>query len=126
MKGFPIGSLESRAAARMRLAYLNENRKLVRMISSIPRPGADNSCVHFGEWQKWDHKTFGQQVYLPHVWVKPGEAVPICLDGGTPFKKTGEYLGMVGFQAQCMDKHDLKLVEAPHSRLAVVRHIGLE
>jgi hypothetical protein len=100
----------------------------VRIISSIPRPGANNSRVHFGEWRRWDDSTFGQQVYLPHVWVKPGEAPPTCPDCGKLFKKTGEYLGMVGFQANCMDKHDLELVEeaAPHARLAVVRHIGLE
>jgi hypothetical protein len=108
---FPIGSLESRAAARMKLAHLNDNRKRIRMISSIPRPGADNSRVHFGEWQKWGDNMFGQQVYLPHVWLKPGEEVPTCPDCCTPFKKTGEYLGMVGFQANCMEKHDPELAK---------------
>jgi hypothetical protein len=99
----------------MRLAHLDERRKLIRMISSIPRPGEDNSRVYFGEWQKWDDNTFGQQVYLPHVWVSPGEAVPTCRECGTPFKKTGEYLGMVGFQASCIEKHDPELFgkEAP-------------
>ena len=95
----------------MRHAYLKANSKLVRMISSIPRPGEDNSHVSFGKWQKWDDNTFGQQVYLPHVWVKPGEAVPICLDCGTPFQKTGEYLGMVGFLANCMDWHDPEMAK---------------
>jgi hypothetical protein len=89
----------------MRLAHLKENRKLIRMISSIPRPRVDNSRVYFGELQRWDDNTFGQQVFLPHVWVKPGEAVPNCPDCGTPFKKKGEYLGMVGFQANCMNEH---------------------
>jgi hypothetical protein len=84
---FPIGSLESLAAARMRHAYLKANSRLVRMISSIPRPGTDNSRVYFGELQKGDANTFGQQVYLPHVWVKPGEAVSTCLDCGTRFGK---------------------------------------
>lgn len=108
---FPIGSLESRAVARMQFAYLQKNRKLVRMISSIPRPGANNSHIHFGEVQKWDDNTFGQQVYLPHVWVKPGEPAPTCPDCRKPFKKTGEYLGMVGFQADCLDKHDPELAK---------------
>jgi hypothetical protein len=111
LRGFSIGSVESRAAARLRLALLEKNRKFVKMISSIPRPGKDNSRVYFGEWQKWDDHTFGRQVYLPHVWAKPGEAVPICLDCGIPFEKTGEYLGMVGFQANCMDKHDPELTK---------------
>ena len=111
MRDFPIGSLESRVVARTRLARLIENRKLIRMISSIPRPGADKSRVYFGEWQKSDDNTFGQQVYLPHVWLKPGEAIPICPDCETPFKKTGEYLGMVGFQANCMDWHDPEMAK---------------
>jgi hypothetical protein len=85
------------------------------MISSVPRPGEDNSRVYFGELKKWDDNTFGQQVYLPHVWVKPGEAVPGCLDCGTPFEKTGEYLGMVGFQANCMDKHVPELLSKCHN-----------
>jgi len=72
--------------------------------------------VYFGELQKWDDNTIGQQVYLPHVWVKPGEAVPICLDCGIPFEKTGGYLGMVGFQANCMDKHDSELRSSQASR----------
>jgi hypothetical protein len=95
----------------MRLAHLIKNRKLIRMISSIPRPGVDNSRVYFAELQRWDENTFGQQVYLPHLWVKPGEAVPTCLDCGNPFQKTGEYLGMVGFQANCVDKHDPELAK---------------
>jgi|HubBroStandDraft_1064217.scaffolds.fasta_scaffold153246_2 hypothetical protein len=95
----------------MRLAHLKENRKLIRMISSIPWPGVDSSRVYFGELQKWDDNPFGQQVYLPHVWVKPGDAVPTCPDCGTPFQKTGEYLGMAGFQADCVDKHDPELAK---------------
>jgi hypothetical protein len=81
-------------------------RKRMRIIWSIPGPGADDSRVHFGAWQEWLAGTLGQQVYLPHVWVKPGDAVPTCPDCGTPFKKTREYPGMVKFLADCMDKHD--------------------
>ena len=39
LRDFPIGSLESRVVARTRLARLIENRKLIRMISSIPGRG---------------------------------------------------------------------------------------
>jgi hypothetical protein len=100
---FPVGSLESRAAARMQLVC---GRKRLRIIWSIPPREADISRVHFGEWQEWPDGTLGQQVYLPHVWAKPGDAVPRCPDCGTPFRKTREYPGMVGFLADCMDKHD--------------------
>jgi hypothetical protein len=95
----------------MRLARLIASRKRLRIISSIPRPGAVKSRVHFGHWQEWKDGTLVQQVYLPHVLLKRGEAVPICPDCGTPFEKTREYVGMVGFQATCMDKHDPELAK---------------
>jgi hypothetical protein len=106
---FPIGSPESRAAARKLLVRRIEGRKRIRIIWSIPNPGEDNSRVHFGEWQKWEDDTLGQIVYVPHVWIKPGEAVPVCPDCGTPFKKTDEYSHMVGYGANCMDQHDPEL-----------------
>jgi hypothetical protein len=107
---FPIGSPESRAAARMLLARRNDGRKRMRIIWGIPSPGEDNSRVHFGEWQEWEDDTQGQIVYVPHVWVKPGEAIPTCPDCGTPFKKTDEYPSLVGYGANCMDKHDPELL----------------
>jgi hypothetical protein len=103
---FPIGSPESRAAARMQLARRNESRKRLRLISHIPSGGKDNSRIRFGGWQEWGEDTLCQQVYVPHVWIKPGEAVPACPDCGTPFKKTHEYPNLVGFGANCLDKHD--------------------
>jgi hypothetical protein len=106
---FPIGSLESRAAARKVLVRRNDNCKRMRIIWSIPSSGEDNSRVHFGEWQEWEDNTLGQIVYVPHVWVKPGGAVPACPDCGTPFKKTHEYPNLVGFEANWMDKHDRDL-----------------
>ena len=72
---FPIGSPESRAAARMLLARRNDNCKRMRIIWSIPSPGEDNSRVDFGDWQEWEDNTMGQRVYVPHVWIKPGDTV---------------------------------------------------
>ncbi len=103
---FPIGSLESRAAARKLLVRRNDAPKRMRIIWSIPSPGEDNSRVHFSDWQEWGKDTLCQLVYVPHIWLKPGEAVPACPDCGTPFKKTNEYSHMVGYEADCMDKHD--------------------
>ena|ERR1700690_529279 len=113
---FPIGSLESRSAARLRLIRLNESRKRIRFIHNISRPREDESRVWFGEWQDCKDGTLFQMVYVPHVWLKPGEAVPSCPDCGTPFKKTGEYPG-TSFQANCMEKHDPDHVrQAGHQR----------
>jgi hypothetical protein len=107
---FPIGSLESRAAARSQLAHKNDGRKRLRLISHIPRPDWDNSRYHFGEWEDWGEDTLCEMVYVPHVWVKPGEAIPRCPDCGTPFKKTDEYPYLLGYEANCMDKHDPELI----------------
>jgi len=53
-------------------------------ISSIPRPGADNSHVYFGEWQRGDDYTFGLQA-LP--FPRLGEAG----GGGSPPVQTAEH-----------------------------------
>ncbi len=66
--------------------------------------------MHFGDWQECLNGTLQQIVYVPHFWLKPGEAVPTCPDFGTPFKKTREYPGLVGFEANCMDTHDPELL----------------
>jgi len=50
--------------------------------------------------------SLGRLVYVPLVWVKPGDPVPVCLDCRTPFRKTVEYPQMVGYEADCMEKHD--------------------
>lgn len=102
----------------MHLAQLRRSRKRMRIIWSIPRSGVDDSRVHFSEWQEWKDGTLGQHVYVPHVWLKPGDGVPTCPDCGTPFKKTREYPNMVGFQANCMDKHDPELLEQAPRRSA--------
>jgi hypothetical protein len=107
---FPIGSPESRAAARIRLASWDDRRKRMRIITNIPGRGVDNSRVHFGKWQKWHDNWSGQLVYCPHAWVKPGDAVPVCPDCGTPFEKTSDFVSMLGFSASCLDKHDPELL----------------
>jgi len=107
---FPLGSIESRAAARIRLIQLNDRRERIRIIRSVPWHGEDNSRLNFGQWQESQDGTLTQIVYVPHVWAKPGEAIPTCPDCGTPFEKTKEYPGMIGFRADCMDKHDPELL----------------
>ncbi len=103
---FPIGSLESRAAARILLARRFESCKRRRIIWHIPWEGQDSSRVSFGEWQEWQDGTLAQWVYVPSVWLKPGEGIPTCPDCGAPFRKTREYPNMIAYEANCLDTHD--------------------
>jgi len=90
----------------MRLIRLNDSRERIRIVHCVPRPELDNSRVNFGPWQVSPDGSMTQLVYVPHTWVKPGDATPTCPDCGTPFEKTKEYPGLVGFGANCMNKHD--------------------
>ena len=103
---FPIGSVESRAAARILLSRRIDTRKRMTIVFNFGRGIKDPSRVHFGEWQEWPDGMLGRIAYAPHVWAKPGDPAPTCPDCGTPFKKMREYPGLVGFQADCLSKHD--------------------
>jgi hypothetical protein len=103
---FPIGSMGSRAAVRLRLVRRNDSLKRVRLISHVPSGYRDNSRYHFGGWQEWGGDRICQLVYVPIAWVKPGELIPTCPDCGTPFKKTLKYTNLTCYEADCMDKHD--------------------
>ena len=103
---FPIGSLESRAAARIRLASRHDSHKRMRIITNIPGPGVDSSRVHFGKWQKWQDNWLGQLIYRPHAWLKPEDPVPVYPDCGTPFQKTSDFESVSGYSAGCLEKHD--------------------
>jgi hypothetical protein len=105
-ENFPIGSLESRAAARTHAARSKASRKRVRLVSNAPRPGEDNSRTRFSNCQECKDGSLFQMVYVPHFWLKPGETAPNCPDCGSPFKKTREYPNLIGFEANCVDKHD--------------------
>ena len=103
---FPIGSLESRAAARILLSRRIETRKHMTIAFSIPRWGADPMRVKFDDWREWPNNTLGRLVYIPIVWLKPGAAIPACPDCGKPFKKKRDYPNTVLFEADCVRKHD--------------------
>lgn len=87
-----------------------DSRKRITIIFNIFPPGVDRSRVSFGAWQEWPERTLGRLVYVPHVWLKPGDVIPTCPDCSTPFKKTLEYPSMVGYEANCVDKHDPELL----------------
>jgi hypothetical protein len=109
-ENYPIRSLASRAAARLQLARSKASRKRLRIVSNVPRPGTDSLLVHFGDWQECPDGTLFQMVYVPHVWLKTGDAAPTCPDCGMPFKKTHEYPSMVGFASSCTSRHDPELL----------------
>jgi hypothetical protein len=71
-----------------------------------PRPRTDKPRVIFGDWTERPDGFLYRLVHAPRVWLKLGEAIPSCADCGTPFRKTKEYPGMVGYAADCVDKHD--------------------
>ena len=103
---FPVGSLESRAAARILLSRRIDTRKRMTIVLSFGRGIKDPSRVHFGEWREGSDGSLSRIAYAPHVWLKPGDPAPTCPDCGTVFKKTTEYPNIVGFEADCLNKHD--------------------
>jgi hypothetical protein len=103
---FPIGSVESRAAMRLQLVSLRDMRGRVEYHNNIRRPGQDGMRFDFGAWQDCQDGKLFRWVYVPHVWLKPGEAVPACPDCRTPFAKTSESPNLVGYSAGCMKLHD--------------------
>jgi len=103
---FPIGSRESRAAARIQLSRRIDTRERTTIALSMPRPGQDRTRVQFDPWRECPDGTLWRLVYVPLVWLKPGDPIPTCPDCGTPFKKTSDYTGISPFHANCVAKHD--------------------
>jgi len=63
---FPVGSCESRAAARMRLQQLNANRSTFELIHSVPRPYCSATEPHATEWRELDDGRLMRVVYVPN------------------------------------------------------------
>lgn len=113
MRGFLVGSFESRALARMRAEHMRDTRKRIEIISNVPRPqhalapGTSNSIPYAGPWQETQDGTLLRFVYRPGEWKKlPVETVPVCSGCGTPFRKTEKQSGdLVWFEADCMGRH---------------------
>jgi hypothetical protein len=110
---FPIGSPESRAAARMQLAHRHDNRKRVQFVANVwfphPHEGGpkqDPARFHFGTWQECEDGSLFRMVYRPGGWLRPEESIPACPDCGALFEKENEYHGIVFYHASCWDLHD--------------------
>lgn len=100
---FALGSAESRAAARMQLARLLDNRDWVTLYSE-----SNSDRIDFGPWKN----SLGlllifRHVLLPTVWATlPAVMVPACPECGQPFAEQGSFKTTVCFQPTCADQHD--------------------
>ena len=102
---FPLGSALSRAAARLLMKERRDTRKRVTLISNVCRPGGDENEPHVGPWRDFGD-TLMRMIYLPNVWLKPGQAIPSCPGCGTSFNKENEYASMISYTANCLDLHN--------------------
>jgi hypothetical protein len=62
---FPLGSPESRAAARAMLETRESRVRRLQIVTEIPRPRQDNSHAHVGHWQPMVDGGFMRLVYVP-------------------------------------------------------------
>jgi hypothetical protein len=109
---FPVGSLESRAAARVLLIQRWSKLTRLQFSHGIRGPwrgeGPEPPDVpRATPWVEEDDGTLLRVVYVPYVWIARGEARPICLGCGTPYRKDADYAGysLVGHRANCLDQH---------------------
>jgi hypothetical protein len=71
MTEFPIGSIESRAMARMRAEHIRGTRKRIEIISNVPRPqhslppSANNSTPYAEPWQETQDGVLLCVIYRP-------------------------------------------------------------
>jgi hypothetical protein len=108
---FQVGTLRSRAAARVLLGHRRSKLTRLQFFHSIrgawrgegPEPP---DVPRANPWVEGDGKLI-RIVYVPHVWVARNKAAPICPDCGKPYRKASEYPNypFVGYRADCLDKH---------------------
>lgn len=111
---FPLGSLESRAAARLLLTRWNDNRKWLTFIYSTPKLGQDPSRVSVGPWTRMPGGDLVRGAYIPSAWRilppsaqnVPDDHVPSCGECGVAFAEEGRHGILVRFAASCLDRHD--------------------
>jgi hypothetical protein len=110
---FPVGSLESRAAARILLGQRRKKLKRLQFSHSIKGPwrgeGPEPPDLPrvICPWTEHSDGKLVRVLYIPHVWVAHGEAPPICPGCGKPYRKKTDYPNypLVGYGADCVDKH---------------------
>jgi hypothetical protein len=110
--GFPVGSLESRAAARTLLRQKRSQMKRMQFFHSVRGPwrgeGPEPPDVpRANPWTESGDGNLVRVVYVPHVWIGREEANPICPGCSTPYRKDDDYPNypFVGYRADCVEKH---------------------
>jgi hypothetical protein len=110
---FPVGSLKSRAMARIRAQQKWHGRKRIEFITNVrfhqdELPQAtDNSIPYAYPWQETSDGGLMRFVYSPGEWKQlPVETMPVCSGCGAPFRQQERALsGWVWLEADCMARH---------------------
>jgi hypothetical protein len=108
---FHVGTLGSRAAARLPLGARRSKLRRLQFFHSIRGPWRGErpeppDVPRANPWVEGDGKLF-RVVYVPHAWVGREEAAPICPECRTPYLRATEYPNypLVGYRADCVEKH---------------------
>ena len=109
---FPIGSPESRAAARMLAQNRRDERKRSVLIVNVDRSAGDpeppnwNGVPHASPWQE-DRDELFRELYIPTLWYPSGSIFepPACPQCGTPYRRYPSSTGWIVFEADCLEKH---------------------
>jgi hypothetical protein len=108
---FQVGSLGSRAAARVLLGQRRSKLTRLQFFHSVRGPwrgqGPEPLDVpKANPWVEGDGKLI-RVIYVPHVWLAREEAAPICPACGTPYRKATDYPNypLVGYRADCVERH---------------------
>lgn len=79
---FPLGSMQSRAAARALAGLKASSLRHIQFISGVPRPSRDNEKIHVGPRSKPHDGVTTQMIYLPRgeKWppIDPSRIHPDC------------------------------------------------
>jgi hypothetical protein len=112
IESFPIGSLESRAAARVLLGQKRSKLTRVQFFHSVRGPwrgeGPEPPDIpKANPWFEGDDGKLVRVVYVPHVWVAREDAVPSCPECRTPYRKATDNpnYSFVGYRADCAEEH---------------------
>ena len=113
---FPLGSPESRAAARVVLeARKEERRPRAELISNVnlrwDGPGTEppdwNKVPYAEPWVEDERGGLFRTVYIPTLWKRApysGEG-PLCPACGMPYRRYDDRKGWVLFEAACRETH---------------------
>jgi len=112
LEDYSIGSPESRAAARALVQYRRSKQKRVQIVHGVRGPwrGEGDEPPDLPKASPWRENVDGtlfRMVYVPHVWIGPKEAIPVCPGCSRPYRKQSEYPNYpwIGYQANCVNEH---------------------